>query len=80
MDPKPFKKLELALFCLYLKELEGKMQKKNPSICTLFKGRWSRNACSKSSISHELKNKKNRRFDLVYKIDDFDEAFLPTPT
>ena len=35
IDPNPFKKVELALFCLYLKELVGKMQE-NPSICTLF--------------------------------------------
>ena len=70
IDPKPFKKVELALFCLYLKELVGKMQE-NPSIRTLFKSRWSRNARSKSSISQKLKNHKDQRFDLVYKIDDF---------
>ena len=27
IDPKPFKKVELALFCLYLKELVGKCKK-----------------------------------------------------
>ena len=64
IDPKPFKKVELALFFLYLKVLEGKMQN-NPSICTLFKSRWSRNACSKSSTSHQLKNHNSPRFDLV---------------
>ena len=31
IDPKPFKKVELAIFCLYLKEVVGKMQE-NSSI------------------------------------------------
>ena len=30
IDPKPFKKVELALFCLYLQELVGKCKKIKP--------------------------------------------------